>query len=516
MTIATLAALLLFSGVVLADRGSALAWWWRNARERALADTVWTRYGGRWLGLHTRADEAISGLRNAVGLYARMPKVRGGWPTWPLNEVLAPVVELPLNYLLRLIAQGAPKLGAVLATIDTEPVPHANARGAMPDALDQALRSQADRYSHSHYALDVERAREAFVALSLMDTAGWPAVQALWGNIELHFGLYHNFYYRIDLIRCAVAHHILGHVAAGSCEPVEQLDTPTLAWLRQVPGARTGFLAPNKPLLTTPWRSQAPYALAAAALLALGLLGLHADFHGRLLPNLQKAIGPGDPAVSGRAIGALVQIGRTGDDALIGRALDFIVIGPTGADPEGEYELQPLLCKIFKVRGPSFIEAVIERYRARNDPSERLKLLRLLRDLGHNAGDATPFLTGLLQGGIERSFPEESRLDAREYTLRVLRAIGPGAAGAVPALEQMVVNSRDEFDQRDAVDTLDAIGCAALPALRNLQKDSGKAALNAKLQKSIADAIESIRARVGGAARETTGGTLARMPSHDP
>jgi hypothetical protein len=384
-TLAALSALLLIGGIVLADHGTAMIWRLRNARERFLADRVWTNYGHRWLGIYTTLDEAIGALRNAVGLYSQVPKVPSGWFSWLPNGVLGPTIELPLNYVLRLRAQGGPKLGAVLGVIATEPVAHENARGPLKDPMDKALRRRADRYSQASFAAGVERARQAFEALSVTDTSGWSAIQALMSNVQLHFGLYHNFYYRIGLIRCAIANHILGHHSSAQLQPVGRLDDQTLAWLRTDPGARTAFPSPTKPLVTAPWRSQAPHVLATSVLLVLAVLGLREDFHGRLLPGLIKAIGPGDPGRSSRAFEALAHMGQAGEDGLIDRLLDFIVVDPSAGEFETDYDIKPLLCKIFKLRGERFTERVVEPFQARSDPSERLKLLRLLRDLGRNA-----------------------------------------------------------------------------------------------------------------------------------
>lgn len=105
MTLAALAAMVLMGALLVADRSVALVWSMRNAREQRLAEAAWDRYGSRWLGIYTELDEAIAGLRNAVGLYVRVPLIPAGRLSWIPNRILAPVVELPLNYLLRLRAR---------------------------------------------------------------------------------------------------------------------------------------------------------------------------------------------------------------------------------------------------------------------------------------------------------------------------------------------------------------------------------------------------------------------------
>lgn len=99
--------------------------------------------------------------------------------------------------------------------------------------------------------------------------------------------------------------------------------------------------------------------------LGFAILGLHQDYHGRLIPGLLKVIGPSDPALNNRALAALAQMGQTGEDGLTERLLDFIVIDPSEADSDREYDIRPLLCEILKAWGRSFTETVVRRFKAR-------------------------------------------------------------------------------------------------------------------------------------------------------
>ncbi|HEV3447920.1 MAG TPA: hypothetical protein VG099_25000, partial [Gemmataceae bacterium] len=115
---------------VLLGWGRWAAWRWHGHGEKGgLEAAAWKRHGHSWLGLFAPTlDEAILGLKRAIGPYVPIPSLHLGLWGIPINWGLIPVSELPVNGYVRTLAQGG-EGGSVLAAIETEPVPHVNARG---------------------------------------------------------------------------------------------------------------------------------------------------------------------------------------------------------------------------------------------------------------------------------------------------------------------------------------------------------------------------------------------------
>ena len=245
-TIIVLVATLMGIGLVGLDWAYARRLRRRLPKDDVHASTAWKEHGNKWLGVYSRLDEAFAGLRDSIGLYVRIPWTSGGPKGWLVNAIVA-ALSLPLNYRLRLFTQGAPTFGALLGEIARAPLPHDNDRGILPEEVDKDLRDQADQYSQLNLASSLSEVRNRLVHQGAVERAIPDALRWIKANVQLEFGLYHNYYYLIATIRQAIAYHILRHAQGATSSGSEigslrsAIGPKVLAWLAKQPGAGTGW-----------------------------------------------------------------------------------------------------------------------------------------------------------------------------------------------------------------------------------------------------------------------------------
>ena len=244
-------------------------------------------------------------FENTVGLYIPVPKVPGGPLAGLLNVVISPLLELPLNYILRVRAQGSPKLGAVLGAVGTAPVPAADANALLTPRLEDALHS-CGRYSPPSAAIDLG----PFVSASRETTTGRELLDSLLPSVQLGVGLYHNMYYDVEAIQDALAAHILDCDQKTAVEPNGQ----------RVPVV---LRAPSRPLDSVPWQCRRPYAIATLVLGLLCWFGVRDDVHNRFFPRLLSRIESPVKEDRFRAVDVLLGFGAAGESLLVDRMLAY-------------------------------------------------------------------------------------------------------------------------------------------------------------------------------------------------
>ena len=189
-------------------------------RERFAARVVAQDYGPRWLGLYSKDDEAIAGLKASLDIALKIVpkrtlanqvfhsdrKFRWLRPVrriiYPLyNRIVPPLGDRFISSQLAKSAQGNDRPGTIVQQISTSPIPDESFDFPLPKFLNDQLVDLANDKAQI-LVPELRNALGSFMA------SGFQALGKKPLDVDLSAGLVHNSYFSNDDIRSLIVWHI--------------------------------------------------------------------------------------------------------------------------------------------------------------------------------------------------------------------------------------------------------------------------------------------------------------------